>query len=236
MIGPIEKGIRAAQMGLPPRGTYQGIDLSRLPRFLSFKAALLKAQVTHQYWILILLSLIVVQFTINRLELGSLYHQLRTKEYILAPGVQDFTPASVQSVPDSYVSDAATEYLNQLGNITAGNIDEQYRLLAANMSPQLQIRFLSEATEFKQKVKSENLSELFTIHDKQIRASEDGYYQVIAWGKRDTYANNEYLGNTEEGIEMTLQLVPPRSGKRWFLQINSLARMKADLLQVKKNF
>lgn len=236
MIGAIEKGMEAAQVVTPPKGSYEGVDLSILPKYISFRAALLRTQLTQQYVILILAVLLIAHFVATRIEIFSLYGKLRAKEYILAPGVQDFTPASAQSVPDSYVADAVMEYLGQLGNVTSGSIDEQYKLLSNSMSAQLQVKFLSEATDFKTKVKAENISELLTVTEKEIKSTGDGYYQVTALAKRDTYVNNEYIGHAEEAIEMVLQLVPPKSGRRWFLQINSLTRQNAETFKVKRRF
>ena len=236
MIGAMEKGIQAAQVATPPKGTFEGVDLKILPKYNSFRAALLRSRLTHQYLILILSGLLVIHYISSRIEVYSLYGKLRAKEYILAPGVLDFTPASAQSVPDSYVADAVTEYIGQLGNITAGSIDDQYKLFANSMSPQLQAKFLSEASDFKSKVKAENISELLTISEKEIKATGDGYYQVTVLAKRDTYVNNEYLGRVDEAIEMVLQLVPPKSGRRWFLQINSLTRQNAETFKSKRNY
>ena len=213
MIGAMEKGMQAAQAVTPPKGSYEGVDLKTLPKYISFKAALLQRQITQQYMIVILSVLFVAHFLSTRAEIYSLYGKLRAKEYILAPGVLDFTPASAQSVPDSYVSDAVAEYLGQLGNITPGNIDEQYKLLSTSMSPQLQVKFMSEAAAFKDKVKAESISELLTITEREIRATGDGYYQVTALAKRETYVNNEFIGRIDEAIEMTLQLVPPKAGR-----------------------
>lgn len=236
MIGAMEKGIQAAQVVTPPKGNYDGIDLTVLPKYISFRAALMKNQLTQQYMILVLAVLLIVQFLASRMEIYSLYGKLRAKEYILAPGVQDFTPASAQSVPDSYISDAVSEYLGQLGNITAGSVDEHYKLLANSMSPQLQVKFMSEAADFKAKVKSENISELLTVNTKEIKTTGDGYYLVTAIARRDTYINNDYIGHIDEVIEMVLQLVPPKSGRRWFLQINSLTRQNSDTFKARKGF
>jgi hypothetical protein len=236
MIGAMEKGVQAAQIATPPQGVYEGVDLKILPKYICFRAALLQGKLTQQYIILILLGAFVIHYVATRAEVHTLNEKLRTKEYILAPGVQDFTPASAQSVPDSYVADAVTEYLGQLGNVTAGNIDEQYKLVSESMSPQLKVKFLAEASDFKAKVKAENISELLTVTDKEIRSTGDGYYKVTTLARRDTYVNNDYIGHTDEAIEMILQLVPPKSGRRWFLQINSLTRQKAETFNIKKNF
>lgn len=236
MIGPIEKGIAAAEMMKTPEGNYEGVDLRTLPKYISFKAALLHNKLTLQYVILILSGVFVIHYFVSRHEIYSLYGKLREKEFILAPGVMDFTPASPQSVPDSYVSNAVIDFLSQLGNVTSGNIDEQYALLSDSMSSQLKVKFLAEAASWKAKVKSEGISELLTINDKEIRTTGDGYYKVTALARRDTYLNNEYLGRADEAIEMMLQLIPPKSGKRWYLQINSLSRESADSFKAKKQF
>lgn len=235
MIGALEKGMEAARLSIPPQGTYEGVDLKVLPKYISFRAALLHNQLTLQYVILILTGVLVVHFVLSRVEVSSLYGKLRAKEYILAPGVSDFTPASAQTVPDSYISDATSEYLSQVGNFTAGNIDEQYRLIGESMSPQLKARFLAEADAKKMQVKAENISEVLTVTDKEIRATGDGYYHVMALARKETYVNNEYLGHEDEAIEMVLQLMPPKNGRRWFLQINSLIRQKAETFKVKKS-
>ena len=236
MVGPVEKGIKAAELLKPTPGTYDGVDLRTLPKYICFKAALLHNKLTLQYIILILTALLVGHFVVTRQEVYKLYGKLRDKEYILAPGVMDFTPASPQSVPDSYVASAVVDFIGQLGSITFGNIDEQYSVLSESMSSQLKVKFLAEAAGFKEKVKAEGISELFTITQKEIRTTGDGYYKVTALGRRDTYVNNEYLGRADEAIEMTLQLVPPKSGRRWYLQINSLSRESSNSFEAKKKF
>jgi hypothetical protein len=234
MIGPIEKGFAAAEVTKPPEGSFEGVDLKTLPKYICFRAALLQNRLTLQYVILILAGVFVVQYLSSRHEIYNLYGKLREKEYILAPGVMDFTTASAQSVPDSYVANAVVDFLGQLGNVTTGNIDEQYALLSESMSSQLKVKFLAEAASWKSKVKSEGISELLTITEKEIRTTGDGLYRVTALARRDTYINNEYLGRADEAIEMILQLIPPSSGKRWYLQINSLTRQSADSFQVKR--
>ena len=236
MVGPIEKGIKAAELTKPAEGSYEGVDLRTLPKYICFRAALLHNKLTLQYVILILSALLLSHFVVTRKEVYSLYGKLREKEYILAPGVMDFTPAAPQSVPDSYVANAVMDFLGQLGNVTAGNIEEQYSALSESMSPQLRVKFLAEASSVKAKVKAEGISELLTITEKEIRTTGDGYYQVTALARRDTYVNNEYLGRADEAIEMILQLVPPKSGRRWYLQINSLSRESANSFQAKKKF
>jgi hypothetical protein len=234
MIGPLEKGIEAAKLGTPPEGVYEGVDLSILPKYISFRAALLHGKLTHQYLNLILAALLIVQYGMSRQEIYSLYGKLREKEYILAPGVQDFTPANPQTVPESYTADAVTDFINKLGNVNPGNIDEQYSMLAKFMSPQLKIRFEAEAADFKAKIKAEAISEMLSVTQREITPSRDGFYRVVALARRDRYIANEYVGHTDEVIEMLLQLIAPRRDRPWYVQINSLSREAADTFRAKK--
>ncbi|MGK5083103.1 hypothetical protein WDW37_07330 [Bdellovibrionota bacterium FG-1] len=234
MIGPLEKGIAAARLATPPVGAYEGVDLSILPKYISFRAALLHNKLTHQYINLILAGLLVVQYGMSRYEIYSLYGKLRAKEYILAPGVQDFTPANPQTVPESYTADAVTDFINQLGNVNPGNIDEQYSLLAKFMSPQLKVRFEAEAIDFKAKIKAESISEMLTVTQREITPSADGFFHVVALARRDRYLNNEYVGHTDEVIEMVLQLIAPKRDRPWYVQINSLSREAAETFRAKK--
>jgi hypothetical protein len=233
MVGAIEKGIEAAKVSKPVSGVYEGVDLRILPKYISFRAALLHNRLTLQYVILILSVIFGGEFVVSRFEIHSLHKKLREKEYILAPGVMDFTAASPQSVSDQYVEQAVTDFINLLGNVTPTSIDDQYKALADFMSPQLKMKFSAEAMDVKTKIKSENISELLSVTQKEIRSNGEGYYKVTAIARRDTYVGNEYLGHADEVIEMILQLVPPKSGKRWYLQINSLTRESANAFRAK---
>lgn len=228
MIGSMEKGIEAAQLTAPPVGTFEGVDLSIMPKYICFKAALLKEKVLLKNIILLLLGVFSVYFLISRNEISDLYTKLREKEFILAPGVIDFTPASPQSVTDGYVDNAVMSFIRTLGNTNPVNIDEQYTDIANYMSHDLKVRFELETTDWVETVKLENISEVLKVSDKEIISDEKGNYKVVAIVVRERYANNEYLGKTDEVIEMLIKLVPPKQGKRWFLQINSLTRTEAN--------
>ncbi len=234
MIGAAEKGIEAARLTAPPQGSYEGVDLRVLPKYICFRAALLQSKLTLQYVILILSAVLLSYLAVSRSEIHALHKKLREKEYILAPGVSDFTVASPQGVPDRYVSDAVNDFLSQLGNVTAGNIDEQYASLSESMSPQFKVKFSAEASDWKSQVKTENISELLTVTQKEILTDGNGKYKVTALGRRDTYIANEYVGHKDEVIEMQLALVPPTSGKRWFLQITNLQRQRAETFEKKR--
>jgi hypothetical protein len=238
MLGAMEKGIAAAKVAAPPRGVVDGIDLRTLPKYVSFKAALLKEKVTMQRLALAASAAFLVYFAASRLEIFRLYEALRSKEYILAPGVVDLTPASPRSVPDSYVEHAVVDFLSELGNINATNIDEQYGALASFMSPGLKVRFEADASDWKARVKESGLTEAMTILSRRIEAGSDGRYRVKADVKTDSYVKSEFIGTRAEVIEMELTLVPPADGKRWFLQITGLVRRSDQaanaLIEMKK--
>lgn len=228
MLTAMDKGIEAAQLVTPPVGVYRGVDLRILPKYIAFKAAMVKQKLTLQYVLAIHIAAFAMSFALSRYEIHGLEKKLREKEYILAPGVMDFTPASPQSVSDSYVVNAAMSFLGMLGNVNAANIDEQYKRLASFMSPELAIQFEDEAQEWRETVKHENISEILRVTDREIVSTDDGFYKVTAIAQRERYSNAESLGHADEVIEMKLRLVPPAKGKEWFMEVTSLKRGRAD--------
>jgi hypothetical protein len=228
MLTAMDKGIEAAQVATPPVGVYKGVDLRILPKYVAFKAAMIKQRMTLQYILAIHIAAFALHFVLARVEIHSLETKLREKEFILAPGVMDFTTASPQSVSDSYVVNAAMSFLGMLGNINASNIDEQYKRLSNFMSSELRIQFEEEAREWRETVKVENISEILRITDREVVATDEGFYKVTAIAQRERYSNSESLGHVDEVVEMTLKLVPPVKGKEWYLEITSLKRGRAD--------
>ena len=162
-IGSLEKGMKAMSIKKPTEGLYNGVDLKKLPKYICFQASHLKTKMTLNYIVLMLIITLLVVFSINRMEINSLNQKLREKEYILAPGVVDFTPASPQTISDSYLQSAVMDFLGQLGNINAINIEQQYRSLSTMMSPELKVRFLAEIADWISKVKADNITETLTI-------------------------------------------------------------------------
>lgn len=228
MITAMDKGIEAAQIATPPVGVYKGVDLRILPKYVAFKASMIKQKMTLQYILAIHLAAFAMHFGISRIEIHGLETKLREKEYILAPGVMDFTTASPQSVSDTYVVNAALSFLSMIGNINAANVDEQYKRLSTFMTPELRIQFEEEAREWRETVKTENISEILRITDREVTTTDEGYYKVTAVAQRERYSNSESLGRVDEVIEMTMKLVPPLKGKEWYLEITSLKRGRAD--------
>jgi hypothetical protein len=228
MLTAMDKGIEAAQVATPPVGVYQGVDLRILPKYVAFKAAMLKQRLTLQYILAIHVAAFAMSFAFSRFEIHGLEKKLREKEYILAPGVMDFTTASPQSVSDTYVVNAAMSFLSMLGNINAANIDEQYKRLASFMSPELRVQFEAEITEWRETVKTENISEILRVTDREVVATNEGFYKVTALSSRERYSNSESMGHVDEVIEMTLRLVPPVKGREWYLEITAMKRSRAD--------
>ena len=234
MIGPMEKGMEKAKLQSPPTGTYEGVDLSILPKFIAYKAALLREKVILCHVLFGLIVLFSVHYFTSRIELSNLYKNLREKEYILAPGVLDFTTASPQTVPDSYINDAASDFLADLGNFSSDNIEEQYASVKRFMSDELKVKFDLENKDWISQVKEDNISQILKVTEKEITTDDNGQFRVIALARADFYSNHQYLGHEDQVIEMRLELVPPKKGKRWYLQIDSLSWSKADTFRTKQ--
>lgn len=235
MIGPKEKRIEPVQVESPPSGSYEGVDLKTLPKFICYKAALLKEKMTLKSVLSILLLIFCCHYCSSRIEVSNLHQKLREKEYILAPGILDFTTASPQAVPDSYVNDAVTDFLSDLGNVSGNNIDEQYNSLKRFMSDKLKVTFEMETADWIEQVKSEGISQILTVMNKEIKTDNDGSYQVVATARAEFYANQQYLGHEDQVIEMSMKLTPPQKSHRWYLQLTSLSWTKADAFKTKTN-
>lgn len=234
VIGPMEKGFGAAKLQATPTGVYENVDLSVLPKYICYRAAMLREKQTLQ----IVLAAIVAAFSLlyltSRLEVSRLQDRLRMKEYILAPGVVDFTSASPQSIPDGYISDAVSDFIANLGNVNPSTINEQYGTLMRFMSDKLRVEFELDTADWVEQVKTENISQLFTILDRQIKADANGWYKATIIAKADFYADRSYLGHENHAVEMTLKLMPPESGKRWYLQIESLTWNREETHNAKR--
>ncbi len=234
VIGPLEKGAKPWRIESPSADLAQ-LDLKLLPKSICFRAALLREKLSLHYALALVSGVSVILLVFSQFQISKLHFKLRQKEYILAPGVQDFTPVAPQNVPDSHIQNAAMEFLQTFGNINPVNIEEQYARLAENMSPELRVQFELEAAGWKTKVKEEGISQILSISDKEIRSDQSGYYQVTAIAKKDSFVQHEHIGSTDQVIEMVLKLVPPQAGKRWFIQIQKLESHDANSFRVKTN-
>ncbi len=231
MIGPEEKGFIPIKLSSPSgeESSFRG-----LPRYICYRAALLREKMILSYVLGIVSAAFAAYFVISRIEIYGLYTQLREKEYILAPGVLDFTPASPQSVPDSYVNDAVSDFLSTLGNVNSSNIAEQYQSLKRFMSDAFQIQFDADTYDWIEQVKTEDLAQILKVTEKKITSNEKGAFHVVAFGKADYYVGGESLGHEEQVIEIGLKLVPPEPNKRWYLQITNLSWNKLENFKAKK--
>ncbi len=235
LFGPIEKGIEGKKVESQIKGTFAGVDLKELPKYVVFEAAHKLEKSNLKLIIGILLSCLALLFITTRMEVSSLHKKLREKEYILAPGVLDFTTATPQAIPESYVRDAVTDFLSDLGNINSNNIDEQYKSLKRFMSDKLKVEFEIKTADWIDQVKEEGISQILTVVEKEIRTDRDGNYHSTVIARAEIYANRQYLGHENQVIEMDLKLVPPKKGKRWYLQISKLGWSKEESFRAKKS-
>jgi hypothetical protein len=214
---------------------YHGIDLSVLPKYVSYKAALMREKATQKRIIWVLVSFIAVYFAISRWEVSSLSAKLRTKEYIAVPGVENFVTVHPQSVPDDYVTSAVDDFLLKLGNTNPRNIATQYASLSGAMAPDMAVRFQMEAQDWIEKVRQEGITETLAVEDKEIRTNGSGSYQVVALTRRTLYGAGSQLSSFDEVVHLDLVLKPPQEGKRWFLQIAKLTREKRESFKLRKD-
>ena len=220
MIGPKEKGCEKESIRNPPADKP---GFTSLPRYIAYKSALLREKLLLSRILAIVIVLAVGHFIMARIELAQLQKELRRKEYILAPGVIDFTTASPGTVPDRYIEGAVREFIYKLGNVDRGNIEDQYRSLMESMGSLLRIQFEADVGEWVTQVKSEGMAQIVDISSLKIKSDDLGKYQVHAQVIANYYAGREKLGSENQTIEMELGLIPPRQGQRWFVQMNTLS-------------
>lgn len=233
MMSSKDKGFEPNTLKHPPDLDFK--DFSKLPKYISYKAALLREKLILSYVVTVMASVFLVYFAISRIEIARLYDQLRTKEYILAPGIRDFTPVNPQSLPDSYVHDAVSDFISSLGNINASNILEEYSGLKRFMSDGFKIQFDMETKEWVKQVQSDDLAQIISIKKKEIISDQKGSYRVTAYVRAGFYVATQSLGHEDQVIEMDLKLTPPDRAKRWYLQIESLTWSKLEAYKIKND-
>lgn len=232
LVGAIEKGFERARLSRVEIAT--NLDLSMVPNYVAYKAALVREKTLLQHVCLGLGIVAMILFIVGRIEVSGLQTRLRLKEYILAPGVNDFIPVAPQSVPDAYVQHAVSDFVATLGNTNPMNIEERFKQLSSVMSPALQVQFNAEAAEWVAKARAENISEMVTVLEKRIEADADGKYRAVVHTRTDSFVGSESIGYRNEVVEMGLRLVPPDVGRRWFLEITSLSRGSAEAFDTAK--
>ena len=226
VVGAVEKGF--AKLAVGRISLHSAVDLGAVPKYVTYRAALIREKLLLQYACLGLAALLVAIFAISRVEVARLSEKLRTKEFILAPGVNDFVPVAPQTVPDAYVTHAVSDIIATLGNTNPVNIEMRYQQLEALMSPSLQIAFHAESQPWVQKARADNISEMTTVLEQKIVTVGDGTYKVTAHTKTEAFVGSESIGFRSEVVELGLHLVAPDVGRRWYLEITSLARSSAE--------
>ena len=197
-------------------------QLKFLPKFICYKAALLREKMLLSYCLFFVSTSFLILLGLYRYEVYWLQHKLREKEFILAPGVRDFTTVSPQSIPDSYIQDAVTDFVATLGNVNASNIEERYASLKRFMSDRFQIQFDLATKHWIDQVVDDDIAQLLMIQSKTISTDSKGVYEVVVHGKAEFYSSGQLLGDEDQVIEMKLSLVPPDRGRRWYLQIDHI--------------
>jgi hypothetical protein len=195
----------------------------------------MKAYLTLQVVLACVVAVFAIYALVREYTFLKFMERYRLKEYILAPGVMDFTTASPQSVSESYVNDAVTDFLTQLGNVNPTNIDESYDSLARSMSPELGIKFKMDIADWVTQVKESKISQILHVQQKEIKTDDNGNYKVTAMARADFYSQSNFLGHEDQVIEMELKLVPPENGRRWYLQISRLGWNKVEAFRAKKS-
>lgn len=210
--------------------------MDSLPKYISYKASLLREKLVLSHVVLIVTSILLVYFIVSRIEIYGLQQKLRTKEFILAPGIRDFTPVNPGDVPASYIHDAVTDFVSSLGNVNASNIVEEYDGLKKFMSDELKIKFEAEVQGWIQQVLSEDIAQILKIKNKTISLdSANDLYHAKVVVDTSIYSNKTYIGNEEQFVEMDLSLTPPDRGKRWFIKIEKLAWSKGNSISKNNN-
>ena len=219
MLGPIEKEYEKISFTQPSEDQFEGINLSILPKYICYKAVLAKEKANLQFILTFVSLFFLFLFIKMGINISNLHDRLRLKEYILAPGVVDFTTVSPQSVTDEYVQNVVEDYALDFGNINANNVRKRFNLLSSFMSRKQKLKFDIDSKDWIKQVEDENISQLFTIIEKEIRTDEKGNFQSKVIGRVDLYSDDSYLGNENLIIQMTLKLAPPKDGQRWKLEI-----------------
>lgn len=225
MITPDKKGATPTKT---KKAEPAAADLSKLPKYICYKAALLREKKLLKQ-LLALTAFCLVCLTVSwQVQVYWLHQDLRKKEYILAPGVQNFTHVSPQRLPEGYLHDAVEDFVSNLSTINAQNARSSYRSLSKFMSKSFAIKFGYETADWIERVIDEDLAQISKIMRKEIVSDEQGYYLATAHLRVDRYMQGQYLGHEEQVVQLRLQLTPPSPQKRWYLQIEDLQWSKLE--------
>ena len=109
MIGIKQKGIAGVKVMTP---NLKDIDFEKLPRYISYKAALLKQKIALEYFLIAVVVILGSAYISERSNNASLVAKLREKEYIVLP---DFITVSPQSVSEEVINLAISDFISHLG-------------------------------------------------------------------------------------------------------------------------
>ena len=230
MLRAIDKGVAAAELSRPPAGVYGDLDLRVIPKYVSYRAALLREKAGMQFLLglagLLWLSTFLIQS--NRIDYWQTKY--REKEFILVPSnIVGHTPAVPQDVPKSYVGNAATYFVELLGNTTPSDIEEHYDRFSSYMSSELRGKFLSETARWRATAKAEGIYEQVEVTQKSWESDGKGGFEVTFAIRRDRRVSGEFMGSTPEIIKMKLQLVPPSQEREWIFEIREFSRRPSNI-------
>ena len=225
MINSKQKGIspKKIQVQSDEPGEYR-----HLPKYICYKAALLREKRMVVRLLTGTICIFIAYFIHSRLEISQLHDRLRSKEYILAPGLTNFVTVHPNLVPDSYVSHSVNDFISTFGNVSRGTIYEQFDGLKRYMTNDLRVRFDNATRKWIGQVNKEELSQIVKVLEKHITTDEGGNYRVVASIRASLYSGSEYLGTEDQVIKMTLRLVAPEMPKRWFLEITDFSWSKGS--------
>ncbi len=231
IISPLRKGVVKTNIKTKGNEDLLKVDLSKLPKYISYKTCLIREKLLWQNVSLVLFVLSCTIFMIDYNQINDLQKRLREKEYIVLP---DYIPVSPHTISDQYISYAVDEFISQLGNVHFSTISKQYSKLSENMDLPLRRRFEEEVYEWIKYVEKEKITEVVTCDDKEIYTKNDGIYRVTAICKKETYVNHDFIGEVEEVIELKIGAIPPKKKNRWVVQIKELTRGKKKTFNSRK--
>jgi len=230
MLRAIDKGVAAAELSRPPAGVYGDFDLRVIPKYVSYRAALLREKMGMQFLLGLTAFLWIATFLIQSNRLDYWQTRFREKEFILVPSnIVGHTPAVPQDVPKSYVGNAATYFVELLGNTTPSDIEEHYERFGSYMSAELRGKFLSETARWRATAKAEGIYEQVETTQKSWESDGKGGFDVTFAIRRDRRVSGEFMGSTPEIIKMKLQLVPPSQEREWIFEIKEFSRRPANI-------
>ncbi len=225
MLKAIDKGVEAAEMSRPPAGVYGNVDLRAIPKFVSYRAALLREKHGLHFILGLVVFLWTSTFLIQSNRIDYWQSKFREKEFILVPStIVGHTPAVPQTVPKSYVENAVSFFIELLGNTTPSNIQEHYERFSNYMSPELRTQFLAETVNWRETARTENIYEQVEITQNERLGDGKGGFDVTVALRRDRRVGGDFMGSSPEIIKMRLQLVPPQGEKEWIFEIKEFSR------------